>query len=240
MSVEDQMVLLGKLAKEDIRLIELAGVLQKGPKELGQHRKILEKKQAELTRLQEAQAAAEEAKAQCEADLATTVRRLEQAQENAKRITSMDQAAASKIELAALEKRRADNEAGILRNLEAAEARKAEIPACEQILEETKLFVDDLEQQVPRLVEEAKAEARKRLVVRERHLKKLETLVRRMYDIASTAAHGGGPLTTVIDKVCQTCHNTVPPQYLVETVQLKTMHSCTRCKKIITKVIDTD
>jgi uncharacterized protein len=240
MSVEEQMVLLGKLAKEDIRLIELAGVLQKGPKELGQHRKILEQKQAELTRLQEAQKVAEEAKAQCESDLATTVRRLEQAQENSKRITSMDQAEASKVEITALEKRRADNEAGLQRNLETAETRKSEIPACEQILEETTLFVDDLEQQVPRLVEEAKTEARKRLKVRERHVKKLETLVRRMYDIASTAQHGGGPLTTVIDKVCQTCHNTVPPQYLVETVQQKTIHSCTRCKKIIGKVIDTD
>ncbi len=239
MSVEEQMVVLGKLAQQDLRLIELAGVLQQGPKELNQQRKAMAEAEVALGHAKRLKDEAEEARSQCEADLATAVRRLEQAQENAKRITTLEQAEASKVEIAALQKRREDCEAGILSNQESADASAKEIPRYSEALEEAKLAADDLEQQVPQLVQEARTEAVKRVASRERLVKKLEPLVNRMYNIAVSKG-GGGPLTTVVDKVCQTCHNTVPPQYLVETIQQKTIHSCTRCKKIIGKVVDTD
>lgn len=235
MSVEEQMLVVSKLAQMDMRLTELARVIKKGPSELAQYRKRLTTAEAGLTEATAARTKAEEGKANAETELATTKRRLEQSRQNATRITSLEQQEASKIELAALEKRQKQYEDEIVTNQEAAELHALEVDDHETTLAEARQAMTETEARVPEMVKEAKTEAVKLWNKREKQVKLLEPLVKRMYDVA--ISKGGNPMCTVIDKVCQSCHSMVPPQHLVEAVQSKTIHVCSRCRRIIGKVM---
>jgi len=238
MNVEEQLVLLSKLAQEDMRLTELGRVLQKGPKELAVHRRRCEEAEAALEETRRLKEEADRARLDAENGMATSERRLEQAVENAKRITSLEQSEASRVEIAALESRRDDFEEEILRQMEAIERLDGEIPPRKNALQEAQKAYDEVERKVPQLIDSAKKEAVQRMKTREGLVAGLDILVRRMYQTA--AGKGGNPLTTVVDKVCQSCHNTVPPQYLVETEQGRAIHVCTRCTRIVSKVVYTD
>ena len=238
MNVEEQLILLSKLAQEDMRLTELGRVLQKGPKELAVHRRKCEEAEAALEKAKQARADTDTARLDAETGMATSDRRLEQAQENAKRITSLEQSEASRVEIAALENRRDDFEEEILRRMETVDRLDTEVPLRKKELAEAQKTYDKVERKVPQLVNSAKREAIKRMRTREDLVAELDPLVRRMYQTA--AGKGGNPLTTVVDKVCQSCHNTVPPQYLVETEQGRAIHVCTRCTRIVSKVVYSD
>jgi len=238
MNVEEQLVMLSKLAQEDMRLTELGRVLQKGPRELAIHRRKCEEAEADLEATKQARQEAESARLNAENEFATSERRLEQALENAKRITSLEQSEASRVEIAALESRRDEYEEEVLRQMETVERLDGEIPGRQKTLSDAQQAYDAVERKVPQLVNRAKKEAIKRMKTREGMVADLDPLVRRMYQTA--AGKGGNPLTTVVDKVCQSCHNTVPPQYLVETEQGRAIHVCTRCTRIVAKVVYSD
>ena len=235
MNVEEQLVLLSKLAQEDMRLTELGRVLQKGPKELAIHRRKCQEAEAALDETKELRKGTDAARLEAENGMATSTRRLEQAVENAKRITSLEQSEASRVEIGALENRRDEFEEEILRQMETVERLDGEIPSRENTLVAAQKVYDQVERKVPQLVNSAKKEAIKRMKTREDLVAGLDPLVRRMYQTA--AGKGGNPLTTVVDKVCQSCHNTVPPQFLVETEQGRAIHVCTRCTRIVSKVV---
>ncbi len=235
MSVEEQMLIVSKLAQMDMRLIELARVIKKGPSELAQYRKRLTAAETGLTEATAARTKAEEGRATAETELATTKRRLEQSRQNATRITSLEQQEASKIELSALEKRQKQYEDEIVSTKEAAELQALEVDDLEKEVTAAKQAMIETEARVPETVKEAKTQALSLWKKHEKQVKKLEPLVKRMYDVA--ISKGGNPMCTVIDKVCQSCHSMVPPQHLVETEQGKTIHVCSRCRRIIGKVM---
>ncbi len=238
MNIEEQMLILGRLSRADLRLKELAGVLKQGPRELGEHRTAMESAQTALedatTRLTEA----EEGRAEAEKELATTKRRLAQSQENAKRIATEAQHEASQIEVAALQRRKEDWEEKILALMTGAEELQGQIPKLKTSVKGAEKAFAKVEKSVPELVGTAKQEAVALLRARDQILGTLDAPVRRLYETA--ASRPGSPLTTVLDKICQSCHTRVPPQYLVETVQAKAVHICPNCKKIVGKVMHSD
>ncbi len=235
---DEQMLTLSKLAKADVRLHELEAILKRGPRELGEHRLAHQKAEEALAAAQQGRKDAEEGRATAEKELAATERRLVQSKENAKRIATEVQLEASKIEIEALQTRRDEWEEAVLAQMTLGEKFEAKIPGLKKTLKAETAAMAKVEKSVPELVESAKQEAIALLRARDQILGTLDAVVRRLYQ---TAAHrGGSPLTSVLDKICQTCHTRVPPQYLVETLQSKAIHVCPNCKKIVAKVMHSD
>lgn len=237
-SIDEQMLTLSKLAKADVRLHELEAILKSGPRELGERRATHKRAEEALASAQQGRKDAEEAKATAEKELATAERRLEQSKENAKRIATEVQLEASKVEIAALQTRRDEWEDTVLAQMALAEKFEKRVPGLKKALKTAVAELAKVEKTVPELVEKAKKEAVTLLRKRDKTLANLDAVVRRLYQ---TAAHrGGSPLTSVLDKICQTCHTRVPPQYLVETLQSKAVHVCPNCKKVVAKVMHSD
>jgi|ETNmetMinimDraft_26_1059896.scaffolds.fasta_scaffold40958_2 predicted nucleic acid-binding Zn-ribbon protein len=238
MNIEEQMLTLGKLARADLRLKELTAILKEGPRELGEHRSALETAQATLEETKQQRKAAEEGRAEAEKELVTTERRLTQSQANAKRIATESQHEASQIEIAALQRRRDEWEEQVLVRMTRAEELESKIPGMKKTVKKTETAFGKVEGSVPALVDSAKREAVALLRARDQILGTLDAPVRRLYQTA--ASRPGNPLTTVLDKICQTCHTRVPPQHLVETLQSRAVHICPNCKKIVGKVMHSD
>lgn len=238
MNVEENMLILGKLSRADRRLTELQVILKDGPRELRDHRRSRDEAVKTVENARADRQRAEAARHDAERELDLTERRLLQSHENAKRIATEVQMEASNIELGALQKRRDGWEEEVLAEMAQAEKIDGLIPGLQQDLEAVEAALAKVERSVPEMIKEAKREAVALLRVRDGLLKELDAVVRRLYDTAAT--RGGNPMTTVLDKVCQVCHTTVPPQYLVETQQEKAIHVCTGCKRIIGKVLHSE
>lgn len=237
-SIDEQMLTLSKLAKADTRLHELEAILKSGPRELGERRAGHQKAEEALAAAKQGRKDADEARATAEKELATAERRLQQSKDNAKRIATEVQLEASKVEIAALQARRDEWEEAVLAQMALGERFQKQLPGLKKALKTESAELAKVEKSVPELVEKAKKEAIALLRTRDQILGTLDAVVRRLYQ---TAAHRrGSPLTSVLDKICQTCHTRVPPQYLVETLQSKAVHVCPNCKKIVAKVMHSD
>jgi len=236
MTFQDDMLVLSKLAQAEIRIGELLRVLQGGPVELKQKTVERDGIQAKLEATEQRKGEAEDARREAERDLATAKQRLEQSRENAKRIATETQMEASKIEIAALEKREAEFEELVIEKMSEIEELTAAIPKLKKALDQANQELQQVEADVPKLMEEAKTEAQGLARQRQDAIASLDPVLARRYKVAAKIP-GSNPMTTVIDKVCQTCRNLVPPQYLVETQQERTIHVCMRCKKFIGKVL---
>jgi predicted nucleic acid-binding Zn-ribbon protein len=235
MNIDEQMLTLGKLSRADLRLKELTAVLKEGPRELGEHRKAMEAAQSSLEETEQQREEAVEGRAEAEKELVTTERRLTQSQANAKRIATEAQHEASQIEVTALQRRRDEWEDQVLVRMTRAEELEGKIPGMKKAVKKTEKAYGKVEKSVPELVGSAKREAVALLRARDQILGTLDAPVRRLYETA--ASRPGNPLTTVLDKICQTCHTRVPPQHLVETLQSRAVHICPNCKKIVGKVM---
>jgi len=143
---------------------------------------------------------------------------------------------ACNVEIANLERRHKELEERVIEKMTATEDLVARIPGMEKAVTATENELAQVESDVPRLMEEAKTEAQQLALARKHALESLDPVLRRRYTVAAKIP-GTNPMTTVIDKVCQTCRNMVPPQLLVETQQERAIHVCMRCKKFIGKVL---
>lgn len=235
---DETLLALSRLAQADLMLEELNRTLKAGPKELDEHRSALQEIEAAVETGNVDKSAHEEARAQAEKDLSSTKRKLKQSTENAQRVTTATQAEASSVEINSLEKQVSKYEQKVLKEAEAAEAIGKQVPVLEKKAKKTARAMKKVESSVPTLVEHARKEIGQFAAARRQLIKMLDPLPRRMYNTA--AQTGGSPLTTVVDKICQTCHTMAPPQNIVEMDQGRAIHVCAGCKKIITKVIYND
>lgn len=236
MSFQEDMLELSKMAQDEVRIGELLRVLQKGPVELQQKTRERDEAQAALEEAERLHEEARTAHGQAEKDLATTRQRLAQSRENAKRITTETQMEASKVEIASLERRQREFEDQLVQTMEQSEELEQRIAELKATLDSTAAELTRLEAETPKLMGEAKSEAQQLALTRQRRLEAMDPVLRRQYNVAAKIP-GTNPMTTVIDKVCQTCRNLVPPQYLVETQQERTIHVCPRCSRFIGKVL---
>ena len=151
MSVEEQMLVLGKLSQVEKRLAELAQIARSGPVEVRQHEQRTELARQALQQAEQDKKETHLARARAEGDLDTNQRRLEQARKNAKRVTTESQAEASKTEIASLESTREQIEEQVFELMEHAEevsaqipVRKKELTAAEKELARVKASVPEL------------------------------------------------------------------------------------------------
>ncbi len=238
MTHEETLLALSRLAQADLMIAELNRTLKAGPKELDEHKAALQETEAAVEQGKLDQKAHEEARGQAEKDLSSTKRKLKQSGENAQRVTTATQMEASRVEINSLEKQVLKYEQKMLKESEAAEAIAKELPKLEKKAKKTAKAMNKVESSVPDMVENARKEIGQFAAARRQLIQMLDPLPRRMYNTAAQTE--GNPLTSVVDKICQTCHTMAPPQNIVEMDQGRAIHVCAGCKKIITKVIYND
>ncbi len=233
-TIEEQLLILTKAAQLDLRIAELRAIQQHGPAELRQLRADRDAAMETQQRLEAERAELVERRRQAEDDLATAERRLVQSQENAKRVTTQEQAEASKVEIRALEGKVADAEERVLAAMDALEGIDARLPEVAAAAERAVRALDEVERSAPEVIRAATEEIAARTDARDGYIAQMPAHVRRMYQ---TASHrGGNPLTVVVDKTCQTCHAHNIAQHIVEIEQGRAIHHCVGCKRIIAKV----
>jgi predicted nucleic acid-binding Zn-ribbon protein len=238
LNVEEQMLIMTKAAQLDLRIAELRVIQHHGPAELRQLTADRDAALAQLQQLLAERAELVEIRRVADDDLATAQRRLEQSRANAKRVTTQEQAEASKVEIHALEGKVAGAEEQLLRTMDGLERIDRQLPALQAETDRTGKKLDVVEKSAPGVIRAANEEIEARLDARNGYIAQMTPQVRRMYQTA--ASRGGNPLTVVLDKTCQTCFAHNIAQHIVEIEQGRAIHHCVGCKRIIAKVFHED